>query len=100
MGDTKVYDESVIKTKKLTGTSPAEGASATIAHGLNKSKILGAQALVSNDTGNRIPPNFTSVNNHEFDFFIDTSNVHIYCIVANSANINGNAVMVLITYEE
>ncbi len=89
-----------IKMKKLTGTSPAEGASATIAHGLDKSKIIGAQVLVSNNTGNRIPPNFTSVNNHEFDFFIDTTNVYIYCIAANSSSIDNNAVTVLITYEE
>lgn len=93
-------DAPSIKMKKLTGTTPAEGASVTIVHGLDKSKIIGAQVLVNNDTGNRIPPNFTSVVNHEFDFFIDTTNVHIYCIAANSANINGNAVTVLITYEE
>jgi len=93
-------DAPVIKMKKLTGTSPAVGASGTIAHGLDKSKILGAQVLVSNDTGNRIPPNFTSVGNHEFDFFIDTTNVIVYCISANSSSINGNAVTVLITYEE
>ncbi len=89
-----------IKMKKLTGTSPAVGASATIAHGLNQSKIVGVQALVSNDSGNRIPPNFTSVANHEFDFFIDATNVHIYCIAGASSSINGNAVVVLITYEE
>jgi len=89
-----------VKMKKLTGTSPAVGASATIAHGLDKSKIIGAEVLVNNNTGNRIPPNFTSVANHEFDFFIDTDNVHIYCIAANSSNIDNNAFTVLITYEE
>ncbi len=93
-------DAPVIKMKKVTGTSPAVGASATIAHGLNQSKIVGVQALVSNDSGNRIPPNFTSVANHEFDFFIDATNVYIYCIAGNSSSINGNAVVVLITYEE
>ncbi len=89
-----------IKMKKLTGTSPAVGASGTIAHGLDKAKIIGVQALVSNDSGNRIPPNFTSVANHEFDFFIDGTNVHIYCISANSSSINGNAVTILLIYEE
>ncbi len=93
-------DAPKIKTKKLTGTSPAGGASATIAHGLDKSKIIGAQVLVSNNTGNRIPPNFTSVGSHEFDFFIDTSNVYIYCISGNSASIDNNAFTVLLTYEE
>lgn len=93
-------DAPKIKVKKLTGTSAAVGASVTIVHGLTKSKIIGAQALVSNNTGNRIPPNFTSVGNHEFDFFIDTDNVHVYCISGNSSNIDNNALTVLITYEE
>lgn len=86
---------------KLTGTSPNEGASGTIAHGLaDRAKIIGAQVLVSNNTGNRIPPGFTSVGNHEFDYFIDSTNVHIYCISGNSSSIANNAVTVLITYEE
>jgi len=90
-----------VRMVKLTGTSAPDGSSVTIAHGLSdRTKIIGAQVLVSNDTGNRIPPNFTSVGNHEFDFFIDTTNVIVYCISANSSSINGNAVTVLITYEE
>ena len=89
-----------IRMVKLTGTSPAVGASGTIAHGLDKTKIISATVLVANDTGNQIPPNFTSVNNHEFDFFIDTTNVHVYCKAANSSNIDGNAVTILIIYEE
>ena len=91
----------LIKVVKITGTAPAVGASAAIAHGLaDIAKIIGAQVLVANDTGNRIPPGFTSVANHEFDFFIDTTNVHIYCISANSSSIDGNAVTILIIYEE
>ena len=89
-----------IRMVKLTGTSPAVGASGTIAHGLDKTKIISATVLVANDTGNQIPPNFTSVNNHEFDFFIDTTNVHVYCKAANSSNIDGNAVTIFIIYEE
>lgn len=89
-----------IKLKKLTGTSAAVGSSVSIAHGLDKSKILGIQVLVSNDSGNRIPPNFTSVANHEFDFFVDTNDVTVYNISANSSNIDGNDITVLITYEE
>ena len=93
-------DAPKIKMKKLTGTSPAVGASGTIAHGLDKSKIIGAQVLVLGNNGNPIPPNFTSVGGYEFEFFIDATNAVIYCIAANSANIDGNAVTVLITYEE
>ena len=91
----------IVKMVKLTGTSPAVGASGTIAHGLaDRAKIISAQVLVSNNSGNRIPPGFTSVNNHEFDFFIDSTNVYIYCIAANSSNIDGNAVTVVIIYEQ
>ena len=90
-----------VKMVKLTGTSAAAGSSVAIAHGLSdRAKMIDAQVLVSNNTGNRIPPNFTSVGNHEFDFFIDTTNVHIYCIAGNSSGIDNNAVTVLITYEE
>ncbi|KKL79294.1 hypothetical protein LCGC14_2016290 [marine sediment metagenome] len=91
----------IIRMVELTGTSPAVGASGTIAHGLaDIAKILSAQVLVSNNGGNRIPPNFTSVANHEFEFFIDSTNVHIYCIAANSSSINGNAVTIIIIYEQ
>lgn len=89
-----------VRLVKLTGTSPAVGASGTIAHGLaDRAKMISAQVLVSNDSGNRIPPGFTSVANHEFDFFIDSTNVHIYCVAGSSSSINGNPVTVLILYE-
>jgi len=89
-----------IRIVKLTGTAPAEGGSSTTAHGLDKTKIISATVLVANNSGNPIPPNFKSVNDHEFDFFIDTTNVHVYCKAANSASIDGNAVTILIIYEE
>ena len=90
-----------VKMVKITGTSAADGSSVAIPHGsADRAKIIGAQVLVSNNTGNRIPPNFTSVGNHEFDFFIDTTNVHVYCISGNSSGITGNTVTILITYEE
>ncbi len=89
-----------VRMIKLTGTSPAEGANGTLAHGLTQSKIIGAEVLVSNNSGNRIPPNYTSVVNHEFDFFIDADYVRIYCIAGNSSSIDLNSFTVLITYEE
>ena len=90
-----------IRMVKLTSASPAGGANNTIAHGLNMAKIISATVLIENNSGNPIPPNFTSVGSHQFAFFIDTDYVHIYCIAANSASIdNGNLVTVLIIYEE
>ena len=89
-----------IKLRKFTGIAPAEGASAAIAHAVaDHTKIIGAQVLVASDSDTRIPPNFKSVNEYEFDFFIDATNVHIYCKAANSAKINGNIVTVLLTLE-
>ncbi|KKM19423.1 hypothetical protein LCGC14_1655820 [marine sediment metagenome] len=90
----------VIKMKKITGTSPAVGANGTIAHGLDRSKILAVQVLILNDSGNCIPPGFTSVANHEFDFFVEMDDVRIYCVAANSSSIDGNDVHILIIYEE
>lgn len=89
-----------IAMKKLTGTSPAVGADNTIAHGLDFAKIISCTVLIQNDSGNQIPHNFIDVANHQFGFFIDSTDVFIYCETANSSNINGNPVVVLITYEE
>ncbi len=90
-----------IKMVKITGTSPSEGQLASIAHGLaDISKIIGAQVLVYNNSGNPIPPNFTSVANHEFDFFIDATYIRVYCIADSSSSIDTNTVTILITYEE
>ncbi|KKK94671.1 hypothetical protein LCGC14_2680500, partial [marine sediment metagenome] len=61
-----------VAMKKLTGTTgSSEGNNITIAHGLTISKIIGVQVLVTTTSGNRIPPVFTSVNEHEYDFFVD-----------------------------
>ena len=80
--------------------SAADGSFVLIAHGFSDiSKIIGIKVLVSNNSGNRIPPNFTSVANHEFDFFVDT-NVNIYSVSGNSTSIDNNALTILITYEE
>jgi len=90
-----------IKMVKISSTTPGVGAMGAIVHGFaDISKIIGAQVLVSNNSGNRIPPNFKSVNDHEFDFFIDEDYIHIYCIADNSSNIDNNSVTILITYEE
>ncbi len=93
-------DAPSIKMKKLTGTSAVSGSSVTVAHGLDKAKIIGVQVLITNNSGNRIPPEFTSVGSHEFEFFIDGDNIRIYSISGNSASIDENAFTVLITYEE
>ena len=91
----------LIKMVKLTGTTSAsEGGNTTIAHGLTIGKIIGIQVLVTTSSGNRIPPVFTSVNEHEYDFFIDGDNIRFYLSGANSGSIKSKAITVLITCEE
>lgn len=92
-------DAPKIKMKKLTGISPNQGANGAFAHGLDKAKIIGIHVLITNNSGNRIPPNFTSVGSHEFEFFIDGDDVRIYCKAANSSQIDNNTFTVLLTYE-
>ncbi len=91
-----------IKQKKVTGTTgAAEGNLTSIAHGLTMSKILGYQVLIDRNTSsNKIPPNFTSVGEHEYDAFIDATDIKIQLAATNSGNLLSRPITVLITYEE
>ncbi len=92
-----------IKMVKLTGTTGAnEGDRTDIAHGLaDRTKIIGAQVLVYNSASNNpIPPNFTSVGEHEYDFFSDGTYVRVYLADTNSGSIRNSDITVLIIYEE
>ena len=91
----------VIKMKKLTGTTGAsEGDTTDIAHGLDKTKVLGMEVWVTNSSGNRVPPVFTSLAEHEYDAFISTTNVRIQLTATNSGSIVNGAITILLTYEE
>ncbi|KKN31151.1 hypothetical protein LCGC14_0826600, partial [marine sediment metagenome] len=89
-----------IKMKKLTGTAPAEGAVVNLSHGLTLSKIIGFQVFITADNSYKIPPEFSSIADYNYSVFVKTSDVEVRLAAADSANINGNAVTVLITYEE
>ncbi len=95
-------DAPAIKMKKLTGTTGAtEGDTTNIAHGLaDISKIVGYYVLVSTASGNRVPPAFTSVAEHEYDAFVNTANVIVKLTATNSGSLLSKAITVLITYEE
>ena len=91
----------LIRMKKLAGTTNAsEGGNTTIAHGLTIGKIIGVQVLVTTTSGNRIPPVFTSVDEHEYDFFVDGDDIRVYLSDTNSGSIKSKAITVLIIYEE
>ena len=102
-GFTKLGDSAApsIKQKKLTGTTGAtEGTTTNIAHGLTIGKILGYHVLVSTGSGNRVPPVFASVAEHEYDAFMDGTNVVVALTATNSGSILSRAISVLVTYEE
>jgi len=94
-------DAPVIKMKKLTGTAGAtEGDTTNIAHGLTLSKVIGLQVLVTADNGNLIPPGLVFASEFEYDTFITPTNAVIRLSATNSGNMTGNAITVLLTYEE
>ncbi|KKM65790.1 hypothetical protein LCGC14_1487730 [marine sediment metagenome] len=91
----------LIAMKKLTGTTGGtEGDITNINHGLTVSKIIGCQVLVTQSSSNLVPPAFTTVVEHEYDFFILASVVRIVLHASNSGSIINGAITVLITYEE
>ncbi|KKN98406.1 hypothetical protein LCGC14_0144980 [marine sediment metagenome] len=89
----------VIKMKKLTGTAGAEGSTNDIVHELVREKVLGMEVWVTNTSGNRVPPVFTSLPEHEYDVFISATIVRIQLTTTNSADIAGGAITILLTYE-
>ena len=95
-------DAPKIKMKKLTGTTSGnEGDLTNLTHGLTVSKIIGCQVFVTQVTSsNLVPPAFTCVPEHEYDFFILGSVVRIVSDSTNSGSIVNRPVTVLITYEE
>ena len=89
-----------IKMKKLTGTTGGtEGDITNITHGLTVSKIIGCQVLVTQSSNNLVPPAFTAVVEHEYDFFVLASVVRIVLTATNSGSILNGAITVLLTYE-
>lgn len=97
-------DAPVIKMKKITGTmGVSEGDQIAIAHGLDYTKILGIQAMVTADNGSRIcPGGINNIGGYAYDLWADTSGTDIFVRLHNttSENITGNAITILITYEE
>lgn len=101
------YESSVpaVKMKKIINTGPATNASKLIAHGLMASKILGVEIFMEwAGEGNPaspsrvVPPNFTTVIGLHYQYEIMDNNIKIYNIA--SGDIAGQALRILITYEE
>ena len=97
LGNYGVY----IANKKLTGTTAStQGGTATFAHGLDASKIIGVTVLVRGATQSYIPPSYTGSSSFEYDYFFDGANFYIINKPGNSAAILSKPYTVLITFEE
>jgi hypothetical protein len=89
-----------IQIKELSGTSAAaEGASITIAHGLVRSKIIGMSVLLNYGLGD-VTAGFKATAGYEFNVAFDDTNIFIYNITANSANILSKPLKISITYKQ
>ncbi len=93
-----------IRQKKLTGTtSSTQGTSASVAHGLTSSKIIGCDVLVEFTTGSKISNSWAgsgATSGYGFSITVDSTNVIIWNDASNSANILSKPFSVLLTYEE
>lgn len=91
-----------IKIKKLTTTSAStQTGSVTVAHGLNRDKILSIQVLLSYVAGAAdIPGSYLDVPGYEYNWQVNNTNVWILNKNGNSANILSKPVKILIVYEE
>jgi hypothetical protein len=92
----------IIKMKKLTTTSAAlQTGSVTIAHGLNRAKILSVQVLLTYlANAADIPASYLDVPGYEYNWQVNNNDVWIINKVANSGNILSKPIRILITYEE
>jgi len=91
-----------IKIKKLTATSAStQAGSVTVAHGLNRDKILSIQVLLSYVAGAAdIPGSYLDVPGYEYNWQVNNTNVWILNKNGNSANILSKPIKILIVYEE
>jgi hypothetical protein len=89
-----------ISSKKLTGTTGAtQGATISIPHGLDASKILGYSAIVEYSMGNTISENYTRINGYQFHISSTATDIVIVNHTTNSANILSKPIRVIVNYE-
>lgn len=93
-------DAPAIRTKKLTGTTAGtQGGFVDIAHGVTGAKILSVEVLIEYATGMFIPVSYSQNPGYEANYLISSTSIRLFNTGANSANILGKPVKVLITYE-
>lgn len=89
-----------LRFKKLSGTTAsAEGGTATVAHGLTHTKIIGVQVLVHIDATTAVCHGFTTTSELEYDVYFNNTNVAVVLHATNSGSILSKSFTALITYE-
>lgn len=89
-----------IKVKKLTGTTAAtEGGVTSIAHGLDATKIIGVQVLVTMPTGVLTPSEYSFDVGKQHSFNVGALYLSVQNHPTNSENILSRPFTALITYE-
>lgn len=91
-----------IKMKKFTATSaPAQNGSITVAHGLNRDKILSIQVLLTYAAGTAdIPASYLDFPGYEYNWQVNNTDILIVNKNGNSANILSKPIKILVVYEE
>lgn len=88
------------KVKKLTGTTAStQGATATVAHGLDGTKIIGMTCIVNHASGQGMLPNQFFNTGYQYDVNFSASIININNHATNSANILSKPFIVTIFYE-
>jgi hypothetical protein len=89
-----------IKMKKLTGTtSNTDGVATDVAHGLTRTKIISASALV--DTGTYLVPEvYTIAAGFWFEILITSTDISLKLKPGSSSNILSKSFTILVIYEE
>jgi len=92
---------SIMKVKKLTGTTnSAQAGETALPHGLDSTKIISVSGLVFYSTGSAIHHGYTAGPGYDFNISIGTTQVLVINTAGNSANILSKPFVVLITYED
>jgi len=90
-----------LKCKRFTGTTDSsQGGSASVAHGLDSSKIVSVQVLVALAAGSYLHAGYTHDPGFQFNFYNNTTNLVVYNNATNSSNILSKAFSALIWYIE
>lgn len=90
-----------IQMIKLTGTTHnSQGGTVNIPHGLDATKILAVDVHVKYNNGGWVPSDYDNTIGYEFEYYYDLTYVYVRNVSGSSAQILGDPITILVTYEE